>query len=72
MMCYRDMTFCQRDDCALFGKSCERSLTQDVVDQADIWWKDIGKGGAPIAQWGSGYTPPCFESRQKLGKRRSK
>ena len=33
MMCYRDMTFCHGDGCALFDE-CPRALTQEVKDAA--------------------------------------
>lgn len=48
MLTYRDMTFCVSPNCK---NECERKLTAESVQSADLWWYEItGKdGGAPIA-----------------------
>lgn len=57
MMCYRDMTFCTGDGCKKFGKDCHRSLTKEVLNQAERWW---GGKGAPIARFTNPRELECY------------
>lgn len=61
MMCYKDMTFCTRKDCKNFGP-CSRSLTEEVLDNADKWWGE-GHREAPIARFVPEHEPECFEPK---------
>jgi hypothetical protein len=61
MMCFRDKTFCAREDCAKFGNDCNRSLTKQVYRDAKEWWDPTGKKEAPIMSWPITHTPDCFE-----------
>ena len=65
MICFRDMTFCQEKTWAEFGdgpKKCPRSLTTEVLESADKWWKNQ-EGGPPIALFTN--TPDCFVEIKK-------
>lgn len=59
MLCYKDMTFCDRSDCKNFGP-CPRSLTGDVEQDAAAWW---GDWDAPIAVYVG--PPSCFEPKEE-------
>lgn len=58
MMCYKDQTFCEFNECKHFGDreddpdNCFRSLTNKVKDKAS-------KLHLPICQYTD--KPPCFE-----------
>lgn len=54
MMSYKDMTFCPFQDCDNF-ENCERALSEEVIQDAIVWW---GDQDAPIAQFMD--KPSCF------------
>ncbi len=55
MISYRDRAFCGfYKECA-DGSTCERALTEKVIQEADKWW---GSEGAPISVYLK--EPPCF------------
>ena len=51
MICFRDKTWCSFSNCANFGP-CHRSLTQDVIDAAEI-------SRLPISQFAE--IPDCYQ-----------
>lgn len=58
MIHYKDMTFCPfHEDCKK-AKECQRPLTEEVKDDADIWWGG-NKGEAPICMFSE--KPSCHE-----------
>lgn len=60
-MTYRDMTFCPfNEDCKQSpdnGGSCERALTDHVMNNAKLWWKG---DNPPICMYAN--RPDCHES----------
>ena len=62
MICYKDKTFCPFYQNCKEGKTCDRALTPEVIDQAVKWWR--GKG-APIAQYAE--KPKCWKSSEPAG-----
>jgi hypothetical protein len=60
MICYRDMTFCEGDGCAKFGKDCTRSLTLTVQEHAQ-------HVGLPIARFANPKAQKCYTYRGKPG-----
>lgn len=60
MLCYKDKTFCENEDCRHFGP-CPRSLTDDVLCEAVDWW---GGDDAPVAVFVG--RPDCFEPKEGL------
>ena len=61
MICYQDKTFCTRSDCARFGRTCDRSLTEEVKGRAEKWW---GNPDAPICTYVADVKPTCFVTKQ--------
>lgn len=55
MICYKDKTFCTFYRECKDGKTCDRSLTEDVQYQAKLWWKS---NNPPICQFQN--KPDCF------------
>ena len=61
MICYRDMTFCEAQECLNFD-SCPRALTEEVRLQAAEWWGDIAcSGEAPIAIFSDPCQLDCYQ-----------
>lgn len=60
MLCYRDMTFCDGDGCAKFGKGCSRSLTSAVKEHAQLV-------GLPIARFANPKAQKCYTHKGKPG-----
>ena len=61
MICYKDMTFCNFEDCQNFSQNkCHRAFTKELQEDADMWW---GKPGAPIAFFMG--KPDCFEEKNE-------
>lgn len=60
MLCYRDITFCDFEDCDKFNK-CERAFTDEVSIAAGNWWKSHGGKSieAPVCLFAD--RPECFE-----------
>ena len=54
MICYRDRTFCEAEDCDKFRK-CPIALTPQVKRAAEEWW---GGKDAPIAKFKD--APNCY------------
>jgi hypothetical protein len=57
MMCYGDRTFCTGDGCQKFINGCGRSLTEDILKQAERWW---GGPGAPLARFETPRELECY------------
>lgn len=65
MLCYKDRTWCGQTDCANWGKDCDRSLTEEVMEAAQEWWNkdnDPKLGMAPICMFAD--KPHCFEEKK--------
>ena len=60
MISYKDMTFCKEWACKNFGNGCWRSLTEEVLREAEEWWGDSG-WEPPIAVFGE--RPECYEEK---------
>lgn len=54
MLCYKDMTFCQYEECKKY-KKCYRAMTEDVKKAAIDWW---GDGEERICYFAE--KPECF------------
>ena len=54
MICYKDMSFCNRKDCYYFNNGCKRTLTDKVI-------KDAEKFGLPIC---TTIFEDCFISKE--------
>jgi hypothetical protein len=64
MMVYKDMTFCTEETCAKFGDGkCFRSLTDQVIEDAQAWWGRDDEVGPPICQFTE--RPDCYEKEEK-------
>ena len=64
MILYRDMTFCEQENCAYFGDGpdkCPRSLTKRVRESAARWWAGL-PGDPPIMVFTD--TPDCFSPKE--------
>ena len=62
MICYKDMTFCRRSDCATY-QTCFRSYTPEVARRAEKWWSHVGlppKEEVPVA---FSFFIDCFEEK---------
>ncbi len=57
MICFRDKTWCVREDCRLFS-TCDQALTDEVKQAAVEWW---GGHDAPIMQTDQFI---CFEPKE--------
>ena len=55
MLCYKDRTYCEFEDCKNFGPACNRSLTKKVHQAAEKWW---GNPNPPIAVFLD--KPECY------------
>jgi len=54
MICYRDMTFCNAEDCT--NNKCFRKITDEVIESGTKWW---GSPDFPIAI--SDFSTVCKE-----------
>lgn len=61
MMCYKDRTFCDNQDCNNFGEKCFRSYTEEVEKAAQEWWDKTGKRPPPVCFFVG--RPECWEER---------
>ena len=61
MICYKDMTFCKKEDCKHF-KYCRSAFTEEVQKGAEKWW---GSKEAPIAFYQG--APDCYEKGEENG-----
>lgn len=55
MMCYKDMTFCEFDDCKKW-KKCDRAFTITEQQNAQKWWGK--KSDAPVCIFVD--KPECY------------
>jgi hypothetical protein len=54
-MCYKDKVFCTFGILCKNSLSCDRVLTKEITQEAEVWW---GKPGAPICVYSE--FPECF------------
>jgi hypothetical protein len=59
MMCYKDATFCEFDDCAHWD-DCDRAFTEEEREKATKWW---GNEEAPVCFFVS--HPDCYKKSSK-------
>lgn len=57
MITYQDRTFCTAVECGSFT-TCNRSLTQEVIDRATSWWGEVNP---PIARFSDPEALPCYK-----------
>lgn len=57
MLCYKDMTFCDAQECKNFN-TCDRAYTYEVRRAAEKWYGDYNP---PIALFGDPSELPCHE-----------
>ena len=60
-MHYKDKTFCDATNCLEFGKTCPRSLTEEVKADAQRWW---GTTEAPICKFSEPETLDCYNPKK--------
>ena len=60
MVCFRDMTFCSYYKKCKNGNCCDRSLTDEVRENAKKWWNS---DNAPIAIFME--CPDCFDDLEE-------
>jgi len=62
MLCYKDRQWCQFWSTCKHGTDCDRALTDDVIAEAEAWWRNIhGYGEVPIDRFGD--KPECYERK---------
>lgn len=57
MIGYQDRTFCNAKECRNFP-TCERALTEKVLQAAEKWWKGPG---APISLFADPKELKCYD-----------
>lgn len=60
MICYKDMTFCEFDDCKQWDR-CDRALTATVQQAAQKWWGQLSD--APVSLFMD--KPECYKKRKE-------
>ncbi len=62
MLCYKDKIWCQFKTCKKFGKECKDSLTDEVKQKAEEWWKTFqSTDQVPISIYSS--KPDCYTEK---------
>ena len=56
MPCFKDHVWCPFWATCTDGPTCEVALTEDILNQAEVWW---GSKNAPVSQYLE--KPGCFK-----------